>query len=111
MGKLKLRVFTREVEHEGETFIACKTATKNGKKKDLKFRREVENAPKDDCFIIVDEKNINLESENASLYPAVWVHKIDEIVTLQDELTPEAKAKLEEMFGSFEEEDQEEDQE
>ncbi len=63
------------------SFYAYKTFLKNGKKMDLKFTKEVKNAPTEDCMISVNADNMNIDRNRK--YPLVWVKKIEEILPVR----------------------------
>lgn len=82
MGKLiKMRVKVTEITTQERKFFAYKTLGKNKKWLDLRFTRDVENAPKADCFIMVDSDNANYST--AYQYPRIWVRKIEEIIPFE----------------------------
>ena len=100
MAKLELRLYAREAQNkEGETFTAFKTVRNDGKFQDVKFRREIENVPVEDCYIVVDSSQVDMESSKVKRYPALWVHEIEEIKPLQFEKTKEQEEELEKLFG------------
>ena len=97
---LKIRLFTKKVQNaEGEEFTAFKTVTNDNVYQDVKFRKDAGETPTEDCFILVDSKNIDVESNNYKRYPAVWIHKIESVESLQHDKTEDEIEKLQKLFG------------
>lgn len=93
--KLKVVVTERKTE-EGRTFNVFNTYSKNGRKMELKFRKEVKNIPDKNCHIIckIDDIHVNTSNE----YPVVWVKGIQEIISNEDEYTEANRTKVNEFF-------------
>ena len=101
MAELKITV--AKVEHikdkeRGLDFLAYKTLTKKGKFMDLRFRREVKNAPEETCVIVVDEDKCNVDDQRK--YPILWVSEIKRIEPFASK-----KSNASKYFGSDEDED------
>ena len=78
----QIRIFVEEHDtKDGRQFTSYKCLEKSGKKRDLKFTREVKVLPTEDCFIVVAKNNINRDSLRQ--YPCYWVKQIEEIVPLE----------------------------
>lgn len=78
----QIRIFAEEHEtKDGKHFMSYKCLEKSGKKRDIKFTRDVEDLPEEDCFIVVAKCNINRDSLRQ--YPCYWVKKIEEVVPLE----------------------------
>lgn len=74
----EIRILVKEVTtKDGKKFNSYKAVQKDGKLIDLRFTKEVKPLPEEDCFIVVEEKNINID--NSRLYPRCWVKRIEEI--------------------------------
>lgn len=91
---LKIEVSVKTVKYAGEnqeeSFLAYKAFTKKGWM-DLRFTKEVENAPTKNCFIYVEKENLNVNKTGR--FPIVWVKKIEKI----EEIT--FTQKVEDYFG------------
>ena len=75
---LKIRVKVLEITTKtGTKFKAYRAVENTGKLVDLHFKKEVTNFPKTDCYILVQENNIHLQSNIQ--YPRYWVSKIEKI--------------------------------
>lgn len=74
MKKIKLLVGSAKTK-EGKKFTTYKVLTKEGKKIDCRFTKAVKNIPEKSCYIHVEDKNINLDSQR--LYPCFWVKQIE----------------------------------
>lgn len=78
---IKMRVKVTEVKTATNKFLAYKALGKNKKWIDLRFTQDVENPPKEDCFIMVLPENANYTT--AYQYPRIWVRKIEEIMPIE----------------------------
>ena len=75
---LKIRVKVLDITTKaGTKFKAYRAVEKKGKLVDLHFKKEVTNLPTTDCYILVQDNNINLQSNIQ--YPRYWVSKIEKI--------------------------------
>lgn len=96
---LKVRVKERKTA-DGRAFLTYTTFSKNGRRTDLKFRRDVKNIPTEDCSIIcpIDAVNINTSGE----YPVCWVAAISEIIPIgerSDDQIERDRAAVRDYFG------------
>ena len=77
-------IFTKRIagEKDGKKydFLAYHTYDKQAKKVTVKFTQSVTKAPKERCFIKVDNANWNLDK--SSRFPTLWVKEIEEIVNI-----------------------------
>lgn len=77
---LKLEISVKTIKFAGETgeesFLAYKVFTKKGWV-DLKFTKDVKNAPTKNCFIFVDTDKLNINKTGR--FPIVWVKEIAKI--------------------------------
>lgn len=107
MAVRKLKIYVEDKSsHDGRKFKSYTTATKNGVKMAVKFRKEVKDTPDESCFIVVNDDNMN-EQKN-TIYPTLWVNKIEGIEPLGVG-DKEANAKrMTELFGEVEESSSEE---
>lgn len=74
--RIKIKVSQKKTS-DGRTFLTYRAVTKNGRLVDCKFRKEVTNVPKEDCYITcpVDKMNMQRNSE----FPCLWVAQIDKV--------------------------------
>ena len=71
---MKIEIRTKEITtKDGTKFIAYKGFTKKGWT-DLKFTKEVENAPTKCGVIEVDVKDVNVNQKGR--FPVIWVKKV-----------------------------------
>lgn len=96
MQRLKVRV-TERTTKDGCKFNTYATFSKNGRKTELKFRKDVTNLPTKDCYINVpiDDVNINTSGE----FPVCWVASI---ASIEDIATVDAEknaAAVKDYFG------------
>ena len=64
---MEVKVIAKECERsDGETFIAYKTVLKDGKKYDLRFKKECQNIPLKSCiaYVKADRKSTRLNSSH-----------------------------------------------
>lgn len=94
--KLKVKV-TERTAANGVKFNAYSTFSKNGRRTDLKFRKEVKNLPTKDCYIIVNTADINLNT--AGEYPVCWVSAIQAIEDFATANAEANRAKVKDYFG------------
>ena len=100
---LELDILVTKIEHEGKKFNAYKTFQKNGKKIDVKFTRDVKNAPEENCIIVVEAGKMNLDKNRR--FPCLWVREIKEVKQLPDKNNdPRKLEEITELFG-FDDED------
>lgn len=92
---LEIRITERE-SSTGKKFKTYHTFSKNGRKTDVKFKSTVTNAPVKNCFIVVNDDEINLNTTGK--YPVLWVSNILEITTEDKESAVKNRKKLAEYF-------------
>lgn len=73
---LKVVVKDRETR-DGRKFKSYSTFTKEGRRVDLKFTKDVVNPPQSNCTIYVAAENMNLNLSKE--FPVVWVEKIESV--------------------------------
>lgn len=74
-----LEIEVREVEWEGGKFTAYNTFTNKDERLDVRFVKEaIKDAPKQNCFIEVDEADMNISRKYR--YPRLYVQKIIKVV-------------------------------
>lgn len=78
MANVKVKVISVEVRKNSKTnqeFAVYKTLDpKTGKKIDLKFTKACRNIPTERSYLIVDEKNVNVDRSGE--WPVCWVKDI-----------------------------------
>lgn len=94
--KLKVTVIERTTK-DGRKFNAYRTYSKNGRATDLKFRKEVTNLPTKNCYIVVNEDDINLNTTGE--YPVCWVKAIQAIEDFETANAESNRAKIRDYFG------------
>lgn len=100
MAELKITVAKVERikdKDRGLDFLAYKTLTKKGKFMDLRFRREVKNAPEEPCVIVVNEEKCNVDDQRK--YPVLWVSEIKRIEPFEQK-----KSNASKYFGTDDDE-------
>lgn len=90
MKSLKIYVEDRTTT-DGRKFKVYKTVTKNGRKIDCKFRKEVTNVPSENSIISVYVNNMNMQKN--SEFPVLWVSQIEEVYPMSAKVDAEANAK------------------
>lgn len=82
---------------DGRKFNTFKTFSKNGRKTDLKFTKEVTNVPTKNCVIVVNVDDMNLDERG--MYPIVWVKAIQEIKDTADVSKEKSRKAINDYFG------------
>jgi len=72
--RLEIKVEKHKNRETKQEFNSFKTYRKDGKAMDLRFTKEVKEVPLNDCFILVDSQDMNID-ENRK-FPVLWVKKI-----------------------------------
>lgn len=90
---------SKEVDKDGKKrkFKTYHTFGKNGRRTDVKFTEDVENKPKENCFVEVDYNKINLNTRDR--YPVLWVKEVLAIIPVAEEISGKNKAKIDDFFG------------
>lgn len=79
---LKIKVYVKEVNHNGKKFLTYKAITKDDKFIDLRFTRECDSKrPQMGCYIVVPADKINLakdyiKTDKGQTYDCFWVSEI-----------------------------------
>lgn len=90
--KKTLKIYVEEkTTKDGRKFKTYKTVTKNGRKIDCKFRKEVTNVPAENSIISVYVSNMNMQKN--SEFPVLWVSQIESIEPMAAKVDAEANAK------------------
>lgn len=98
METKKLKVVITEKETiDGRKFKTFKTFSKNGRATELKFRKEVQNIPTKNCYIIVNVDDMNVDTSRE--YPVCWVKAIQATEDLETVNVENNRKKVEEYFG------------
>lgn len=91
---------------DGHGFLTYKTVDKNGKLMDLKFRREVKNAPEEPCTLLIESPE-DFNVDTTKQWPCVWVRKLAGVEATEHksnaseffELGEEDKAAIDDILG------------
>lgn len=98
METKELRVVVEQKStKDGRKFNTFKTFSKNGRKTDLKFTKEVSNVPTKNCFIVINIDDMNLDDRG--MYPVVWVKKIQEIKDTAEVSAEKSRKAINDYFG------------
>ena len=99
--RLKVIATEKQTKDGKKKFFTYKTFSKNGRATELKFRQEVENVPKESCYITVATDDVNLNTSGE--YPVCWVRgkilKVEPLGTLTDEQAEKNRQAVQEYFG------------
>ena len=90
-------VVTERKTAEGRSFNVYHTYSKNGRKTELKFRKEVANLPTKHCFANVPVSAMNLNT--AGRFPVLWVSKVESYEDFETVTAANQRAKLDDYFG------------
>lgn len=97
METKKIEILVEEKKTaEGKKFNTYKTFTKNGRKIDVKFRKEVKNLPEGNCYAIiaVDEMNV----DKSKRFPVLWVSQVQGYEDVTEVRKENNKKQLDELF-------------
>lgn len=94
--RLKVRVTERNTK-DGRKFNTYSTFSKNGRKTELKFKKEVTNLPVKDCYIVVLIQNININTSGE--FPVCWVSAIESIEDIATVDAEKNAAAVNDYFG------------
>ena len=77
--KIKIVSVDEITTKSGTTFTAFKAVTKDGKKIDCRFTRNVDRSliPQQPCYIVVDDSMANVDRNRE--YPVLWVKEVKAI--------------------------------
>ena len=90
-------VVTERKTAEGRAFNVYHTYSKNGRKTELKFRKEVANLPTKHCYANVPVAAMNLNT--AGRFPVLWVSKVESYEDFETVNAANQRAKLDDYFG------------
>ena len=98
LRKFRVKVGKATNKETGEEFPTFRTIQKNGKFMKMKFRQVVEEVPKDDCFIFVEEGLFSIDKN--SQFPVLWIHAIHstEVLYQPNRAVKASKADYEDYF-------------
>lgn len=111
----KIRIYVGEREtidketKKKKKFKVYHTFSKNGRKTEVKFRQEVKNTPDENCYILVNYEDMNLNTGNQ--FPVLWIKKVLDILDINEELAEKSRQKIDDYFGDEESEEVEESDE
>lgn len=91
-------VVTERKTAEGRVFNTYHTFSKNGRRVDVKFRKEV-NAPKENCYIECDVNDMNLNTSGQ--FPVLWIKAIQNVISAEDVISENAAANAEKINDYF----------
>lgn len=94
--KLKVRVTERSTK-DGRKFNSYKTFSKNGRATELKFTKDVTELPVKDCYIVVNDSDVNLNTSGE--FPICWVKHIVSIESIEEATAENNAKKLADYFG------------
>lgn len=98
--RLEIKATERQTKDGAKKFLTYKTFSKNGRATEVKFRQEANNVPKADCYIEVNNADVNLNT--AGKYPVCWIADVIRIVPDEEVKAERAEAnaqKLADYFG------------
>ena len=97
METKKIEIIVEEKKtSEGKKFNTYKTFTKNGRKIDVKFRKEVKNLPTENCFATIEVDSMNVDKSKR--FPVLWVSEVVGYDSV-DEVRKESQKKvIDELF-------------
>lgn len=93
--KIEILVEERKTK-EGRVFNIYKTFSKNGRKMDVKFTKDVKDLPKEHCYVVVDVDNMNID--NSGRFPILWVKAVEEYINVAAARKENNKKKIDEFF-------------
>lgn len=92
-------VVTERKTAEGRVFPTFHTFSKNGRRTDVKFRKEV-TAPTANCYIECDVADMNLNTSGQ--FPVLWIKAIQRVISAEEvngENAAANAAKINDYFG------------
>lgn len=81
---------------EGKKFNTYKTFTKNGRKIDVKFRKEVKNLPTENCYANIKTDNMNVDKSKR--FPVLWVSEVESYDDITEVRKETNKKQIDELF-------------
>ena len=81
---------------EGKRFNTFKAFTKNGRKIDVKFRKEVKNLPEGNCYAVIGVDNMNVDKSKR--FPVLWVSQVESYEDVSEVRAENNKKQLDELF-------------
>ena len=96
METKKLKIVVTERKHEGRSFNVFHTFSKNGRRTEVKFRKEVKNLPDKTCYVVVNVDDMNLNTSGE--FPICWIKAIQSIEDLEVANLETNRQKINEYF-------------
>lgn len=96
--ELEIKVVEMETLDKKKKFNAYKVLGKDGRYMDLKFRKEVENLPKENGLLYVKADAISIDKNRK--FPATWVHAFVKFVPFSSQRSVDKR--VDEFFGDHE---------
>lgn len=93
--KIEILVEERKTA-EGKKFNVYKTFTKNGRKIDVKFRKEVKNLPEGNSYAIVDVDDMNVDKSKR--FPVLWIAQVQGYEDITEVRKETNKKQIDELF-------------
>lgn len=90
-------VVTERKTTDGRAFNVYHTYSKNGRKTELKFRKEVTNLPTKHCYANVPITAMNLNT--AGRFPVLWVSQVESYEDFDAVNAENQRAKINDYFG------------
>lgn len=96
--KIEIVVEQRTAKKDGKEikFNAYKTFTKNGRKIDVKFTKDVKDLPTEHCMAIIDVDMMN--RDDSGRFPVIWVKDVVSYESIEATRKAKNKEKLDELF-------------
>ena len=93
--KIEILVEERKTA-EGKKFNTYKTFTKNGRKIDVKFRKEVKNLPDNNTYAIVEVDAMNVDKSKR--FPVLWIAEVQGYEDVAEVRKENNKKQIDELF-------------
>ena len=93
--KIEIIVEERKTS-EGKKFNVYKTFTKNGRKIDVKFRKEVRDLPTENCYAIINVDDMNVDKSKR--FPVLWIAEVQSYEDVTAVRQENNKKQLDELF-------------
>lgn len=91
------RTTTKTEDGKERKFKTYHTFSKNGRRTDVKFTEDVENKPKENCFVEVAYDKMNLNTRDR--YPILWIKEVVAIHPVSAVVGDSNKKKIDDFFG------------
>lgn len=97
METKKIKIVVEERKHEGRTFNVYHTFSKNGRRTEVKFRKEVKHLPEKTCYAIIDVDDMNINKSNE--FPVLWIKAVQSYEDLESANLEQNRKNIDEYFG------------